>query len=138
MKPGLHPGVKVEFEVTVTDDMRPAFDGKVVHDVMSTVSMIYFMEKAGRMLILPYLEEEEEGAGYAIDIKHVGPAVIGQTVRFSAICTGVTPKRVVCDVIAETDENLVGKGSFTQAIFQRRDMLRRIDELQEKTSIQAN
>lgn len=57
MKPGLRPGAAVSFDVTVTSDMRPAFDGKVVHEVMSTVMMIYYMEKAGREMIVPFLEE---------------------------------------------------------------------------------
>lgn len=120
----------MSFTITVTDEMRPSFDGQVIHHVMSTVTMIYYMEKAGRELILSYLDEHEEGAGFALDIKHVGLAVIGQKVKFEAICTEVTEKRVVCDVIAETDMNLVGKGSFTQAIFNRQEMKERIIQLQ--------
>ncbi|WP_096180981.1 thioesterase family protein [Effusibacillus lacus] len=132
MKSGLLPGVVTEFTVTVTEDMRPSFDGQVIHDVMSTVSMIHFMELAGRKIILPFLEEGEEGAGFAIDVRHVGPAVVGQEVTFRAICTEVTSKRVVCGVLAGTKWNLVGKGSFTQAIFQKRDMIQRIEELQNR------
>jgi fluoroacetyl-CoA thioesterase len=132
LKPGLQPGVAAEFTVTVTEEMRPVFDGKVVHHVMSTVSMIYYMEKAGREVILPFLEEHEEGSGFAIEIKHVGPAVIGQEVRFKAICTEVSPTRVVCDVFAETELNLVGKGSFTQAIFNKDEIKQRFAELQKK------
>lgn len=132
MNPGLQPGATTEFSVTVTEDMRPVFNGQVVHNVMSTVSMIYYMELAGRQIILPYLEEGEEGAGFAVDIKHIGPAVVGQEVKIRAICTEVTRNRVVCDVVAETNLNLVGKGSFTQAIFQCQDLLERIAVLQQR------
>ncbi|MCM3341523.1 thioesterase [Paenibacillus sp. MER TA 81-3] len=132
MKPGLHPGAAISFAVTVTSDMRPAFDGKVVHDVMSTVMMIYYMEKAGREMIVPFLEEGEEGSGYALDIKHVGPALVGQVVMFRAVCAEVAPKRVICDVTAETEFNLVGKGSFTQAIFDKKVMAQRFMELRGK------
>ncbi len=132
MKPGLVKGTSASFTVTVTEDMLPAFDGQVVHRVMSTVSMIYYMEKAGRHVILPYLDEDEEGSGFAIDIKHVGPAVVGQEVTFTAVCTEVTEKRVVCDVTAETSRNRVGIGSFTQAIFNKQDMARRFRELQDQ------
>lgn len=136
IKKGLKPGVTTEFSVIVTEDMRPAFDGRVIYNVMSTVTMIYYMEFAGRKIILPYLEEGEEGAGFAIEIKHVGPAVIGQEVRFRATCTEVTAKRVVCEVIAETDENLVGKGFFTQAIFRQQDQIKRIEDLEQKIRLQ--
>ncbi|CAH8706976.1 thioesterase [Paenibacillus thiaminolyticus] len=132
MKPGLIPGAEISFVVTVTPDMHPAFDGIVIHEVMSTVSMIYFMEKAGREMIVPFLEEEEEGSGFALDIKHVGPAVAGQEVTFRAVCTEAGPKRIICDVTAETKFNLVGTGSFTQAIFDKRTMADRFAALRRK------
>ncbi|AMA73927.1 thioesterase [Aneurinibacillus sp. XH2] len=128
---GLQPGETETLEIVVQDDMRPTFDGNVVHDVMSTVTMIYYMEKVGRHVILPYLEEGEEGAGYEIQVKHIGPAVVGQRVKFTALCTEVTPKRVVCEVTAETSENIVGTGIFTQAIFKKEKMEARITELRQ-------
>ncbi|WP_134703656.1 thioesterase family protein [Ammoniphilus sp. YIM 78166] len=134
MKDGLKPGVQVEFKIVVDESMRPSFDGQVVHDVLSTVTMVYYMEKAGREVILPYLDESEEGAGYGLDIKHVGPAVVGQEVRFQAICTEVTEKRVVCEVTAETEWNVVGKGTFTQAIFQKKEMAQRLADLMKKAT----
>lgn len=130
MKSELQPGTSAEFTVTVTAEMVPVFDGEVIHPVMSTVSMIYFMEKAGRYVLVPYLEEHEEGSGFAVDIKHVGPAVIGQEVTFRAICVEVTQKRVVCEVTADTTRNRVGLGVFTQAIFQKDDIQRRFRQLQ--------
>lgn len=126
----LQPGTTEEFSVTVTEDMLPVFEGQVVHAVMSTVSMIYYMEWAGRRVILPYLEEDEEGSGFAVDIKHVGPAVVGQEVTFRATCVQVTEKRVVCEVTADTTRNRVGVGTFTQAIFKKDEIKRRFEELQ--------
>ncbi|USG65644.1 thioesterase [Brevibacillus ruminantium] len=143
MKSGLVPGSAAEFTVTVTDEMFPAFDGEVVHRVMSTVSMIYYMEKVGRYVILPYLEEHEEGSGFAINIKHVGPAVAGQEVTFRAVCTEVTEKRVVCEVTAQTTRHTVGLGTFTQAIFNKQEMRQRFQDLQtvvdeEKKSVRSD
>ncbi|QQE74376.1 thioesterase [Brevibacillus composti] len=138
MKSGLVPGTKVEFSVTVTEEMLPAFDGEVVHQVMSTVSMIYYMEKAGRYVILPYLEEHEEGSGFGINIKHVGPAVVGQEVTFRAVCTEVTEKRVVCEVSAQTARNLVGLGTFTQAIFNKQEIQQRFRQLREEIEAENN
>ncbi|MFD2370523.1 thioesterase family protein [Brevibacillus sp. GCM10020057] len=132
MKRELAPGTTAQFTVTVTEDMFPAFDGKVIHPVMSTVSMIYHMEKAGRYVLAPHLEEHEEGVGFAIDIKHVGPAVAGQQVTFRAVCVEVTDKRVVCEVTADTPRHRVGTGLFTQAVFNKEDMRRRVQELQEE------
>nr|WP_274388593.1 thioesterase [Brevibacillus agri] len=114
--------------------MLPKFEGEVVHPVMSTVSMIYYMEWAGRQVILPYLEEDEEGSGFAVDIRHVGPAVVGQTVTFKAVCHEVTEKRVVCEVTADTARNRVGVGTFTQAIFNKHEIRQRFEALQAEIS----
>lgn len=138
MRPGLQPGAKVEFRITVDPSMRPAFDEKVVHNVLSTVSMIYYMEKAGREMIIPFLEEEEEGAGFEIQVKHIGPAVVGQKVLFTAVCTEINVRRVVCEVTAETNIHLVGKGLFTQAIFKKEEMAKRITMLEKKLEQQTD
>ncbi|RNB86784.1 thioesterase [Brevibacillus nitrificans] len=130
MKKELQPGTAAEFTVTVTEEMFPVFDGEVIHPVLSTVSMIYYMEKAGRYVLLPHLEEHEEGSGFGIEVKHVGPAVAGQKVTFRAVCVEVTAKRVVCEVTADTSCNRVGVGLFTQAIFNKEDMHRRFQKLQ--------
>lgn len=47
--------------ITVTEDMIAAFGGEMVHPVLSTVTMVYYMEWVGRKVILPFLEEGEEG-----------------------------------------------------------------------------
>ena len=129
MKPELQPGIETTFDIIVTEEMRPQFDGVVVHNVMSTVSMIYYMERAGRQLLLQYLDEDEDHAGFAIDVKHVGPAVVGQRVTFFATCAEIMPKRVVCQVRAETDCNVVGEGVFTQAVFKKATMKDRVAHL---------
>lgn len=131
----LKPGTEAGLEFVVTESMLAGFDGEVVHPVLSTVSMIYHMEKAGRHVILPYLDPDEEGAGFEVNVKHVGPAVLGQTVRVKAICTEVTPKRVVCEVRAETDLNLVGTGTFTQAIFKKEQMAQKIEEVTQQARV---
>lgn len=132
MESGLRPGTAAEIAVTVTPEMLPVFEGQMVHPVMSTVSVIYYMELTGRHVILPYLEDHEEGCGYAVNIKHVGPAVVGQEVTFRAVCVEVTEKRVVCEVSAHTSRNAVALGTFTQAIFNKHDMSRKFQTLQEE------
>ncbi|MFT9849763.1 thioesterase family protein [Aneurinibacillus sp. REN35] len=132
MKEGLRLGISETVEIIVTSEMKPAFDEIVIHNVMSTVTMIYYMEKAGRHVILPYLEEDEEGAGYEIHVKHLAPAVVGQRVSFTASCIEITRNRVVCQVCAETEQGIIGKGTFVQAIFPRRTMEERIQLLEEK------
>ncbi|GMA49379.1 hypothetical protein GCM10025857_07360 [Alicyclobacillus contaminans] len=114
MKPGLQAGHVESVEITVTDDMCPAFEGRVVHQTLSTVSMVYYMEWVARLTILPYLEDDEEGIGGGVSVQHLAPAPVGKSVVFYAEVTEVDGRRVVCRVWAEHDKARVGEGEVVQ------------------------
>lgn len=129
MKKGLYPGRRVEITFTVSDDMLAGFDGAVVHPVLSTVSMIYHMEKAGRRIILPFLELDEEGAGYEVCVRHLRPAIVGETVTVEAKATEVNDRYVVAEVRARVGERIIGEGTFTQILFRKETLHGRIEAL---------
>ncbi|MCL6600016.1 MAG: thioesterase [Alicyclobacillus macrosporangiidus] len=116
MKPGLRVGHVEAWEVTVTEDMCPAFEGKVVHRTMSTVTMVYYMEWVARLTILPYLEAGEEGIGGGVSVRHLAPAPVGKVVRFYAEVTACTDHRVDCRAWAEHDKARIGEGKVVQYI----------------------
>lgn len=129
MKEGLNPGYQASLTIQVTEDMAAGFGGQVVHPVLSTVSMVYYMEWAGRKVILPFLEEHEEGVGASINVKHRSPAPIGKTVTFVATAKEITPKKVVCEVIAKHDKAIVGEAEFTQVILPKERMIENIERM---------
>lgn len=116
MKPGLEPGYRESISIVITEEMAAAFAGQMVHPVLSTVHMVYYMEWVSRQVILPFLEEGEEGMGTTIQIRHKAPAPIGKQVTFTATVTERTASRVVCQVRAEHDRSVVGEGEFVQVI----------------------
>lgn len=129
MKRGLSIGHLEQLSVVVTEDMFPAFGGIVVHETMSTVAMVHHLEWVGRLVILPFLEGDEEGIGGGIAVEHIAPAPLGKTVHFFAEATGVTPRQVTCKVWAEHDKARVGEGTLTQFIRKRTLITTRIQEM---------
>jgi fluoroacetyl-CoA thioesterase len=129
VKPGLQIGRKESITITVTDDMCPAFGGQRVHPTLSTVSMVYYMEWVGRLIILPFLQDDEEGVGVSISIEHLAPAPIDKKVTFFAEATEIRSNKVVCHVWAEHDKALVGKGDFVQAILPKNRIYERIESM---------
>lgn len=119
MRPGLDPGKRFTLEITVTDDMRPNFDGVYVHPVLSTWEVVRHLEVAGRKLLVPHLEPHEEGMGTHITIDHRSPAVVGSVVMFEAVVEECTPRRLICRVSAAVGDRLVAEGRFTQTIVTR-------------------
>jgi predicted thioesterase len=115
-------GFTAEVVVTVTEDMCPAFDEVVVHRVYSTWTMAHHMELAARRVLLPHLEEHEEGIGAHLSIDHLAPAPLGHTVRVVAEAVEVDATTVVCDLVAydvrpdQDRERIVGRGRQVQRV----------------------
>ncbi|WP_027409087.1 thioesterase family protein [Anoxybacteroides tepidamans] len=116
MKPGMKVGDTAVVEAVVTPDMFAQFEGNVVHPVYSTVSMVYHMEWASRKIILPYLEDHEEGMGAAVSVKHIAPTPEGSTVTVTATLTELRDNIVITKVEAKEGERVVGVGEVKQVI----------------------
>lgn len=111
------PGTEAVTEFTVGPDMYPAFEGRVVHEVLGTAALVHQMEWAARKVLLPVLEPGEEGVGTHVSVRHLAPAFPGErvTVRARAL-EGATSRELVCQVEAFTDRTRIGEGTVGQAI----------------------
>lgn len=120
MKQGMDIGRQETIEVKVTEDMFANFEGETVHPVYSTVAMVYHMEWVSRKIILPFLEDHEEGMGGAVTLKHVSPSPLGSNVTLTATLTSHEHAKVITDVKAYNEAGLIGKGEVTQIILPKR------------------
>jgi predicted thioesterase len=128
MRP-IPPGAEAEVRVVVDETMLAAFEGQVVHAVYGTAAMVSHLELAGRKIILPYLEEGEEGVGYAIEVTHLAPTLPGMAVTARACYRETRGRQVICDVEAFNQWGKIGEGTFTQVIVDRRQLDQRLAEL---------
>ena len=120
-------GYAARVHVIVTDAMTVDFDelGRV-HPVYATYWLCKHMEEAGRKIILPFLEEGEEGIGSAVSARHLAPAVAGQRLDVVAehVSTERNRVRVRCRATNAAGQ-VVGEGETEQTILPRE----RIDAL---------
>lgn len=111
----------------VDEAMLAGFGGTVVHPVLGTATLVHYLEWAGRRVIEPHLEDDEEGVGHAISVIHRAPAPVGTTVAATATVTRHDGNRVVCRVEARAaDGTLLADGEFTQVILPREVVRRRL------------
>ena len=82
---------EASLEITVTPEMRAAFEGEVVHDVYGTAAMVQHMELAARRVLLPAREAHEEGIGYRVEVTHLAPAPVGIVPVLHGIGLGLLP-----------------------------------------------
>ena len=127
MKPGMEIGRKATIEAEVTDQMVAQFEGKVIHPVYSTVSMVYHMEWASRQIILPFLEEHEEGMGASVSVKHLAPSAVGTKIRVTAELTKIKGNLIYTDVEVFNEKGMIGKGEVVQAILPKEEIKRNIE-----------
>jgi fluoroacetyl-CoA thioesterase len=125
MKKGLAEGAVAEVRFTVTPEMCPAFDYKIVHEVCSTREIVHHMEVAGRKMLTPYLEPNEEGVGSHASCDHTGPALVESEVRIVARAVVANERELVCDCTAYRGDRLIATGKTVQRIFPR-EVLERI------------
>ncbi|WP_257349346.1 thioesterase family protein [Pseudalkalibacillus decolorationis] len=129
MKPGMEVGQKATITAQVTPDMYAQFEGNVVHPAYSTVSMVYHMEWAARQIILPYLEEHEEGIGGGIKANHLNPTPAGSTVTITATLREIKGKAVICDLEVRNEKEMIGEGEVTQYILLKEMIEKKIQSM---------
>jgi fluoroacetyl-CoA thioesterase len=120
-------GHEARLGVVITEAMTVDFDelGRV-HPVYATYWLCKHMEEAGRKIILPFLEDGEEGIGSAISVRHLAPAVAGQRLEVAAQHVGTDRNRVRVHCRATNEaRQVIGEGETEQTILPRE----RIDEL---------
>lgn len=128
MKPGLTVGLRHELQFTVTPEMCPHFDGVRVHPVCATWTVVHYLELAGRRVLVPHLEQNEEGVGVHISIDHRSPAVVGSVVTAEAVVQAVSSRRLECRVAALVGQRVIADGLFVQAVTGKEKLARLFDQ----------
>lgn len=84
--------------------------------VLSTPSMIRFMEDTAAHIIVSKLPSGYRPVGTKIDVAHIGPTPIGGTVTVKATLTAIEKRKLTYDVAAYYGENKIGFGSYQQHV----------------------
>ena len=116
MNPGLQAGQTGEVTWVVDPTMTITLGGQAAATVFSTPSMILLMERASREALRPYLEAGEESVGAEVQVEHLAPALLGETVRGVARVTAVDGRRVGFELAAYAGERELGRGTHRRAV----------------------
>lgn len=110
-------GDKQEFVRVIRSEDIAQFDSGTVHPVYATFALARDAEWSGRLFVLAMKEDHEEGIGTLLEIQHVSPAFVGQTVRFEACFIEVTAKgEIINSFEAFVGDRLVARGKQGQRI----------------------
>jgi fluoroacetyl-CoA thioesterase len=118
MKSSLATGLTRTATYVTTLDMRAR---QLEKDVFSTPAMVGLMERTCVDLTEPYLDPDEQTVGIHVDIYHLAPTQIGQSVTISAEILEVKENKIRYSVSAENDRGVkIGAGKHRRAVINTR------------------
>ena len=132
-------GFEARFEVVVTAAMTVDFEDKgdprlgKLHPVYATYWLVKEVEPLRRPLILPFLEEGEEGIGHAVEVRHLASALPGMRVLLTATLERQEGNRVhaACRAVSELGD-VIGEGATVQVVLPEAQLQRAFARLRER------
>jgi fluoroacetyl-CoA thioesterase len=112
----LKKGLTQRFDVTVTEEMVVNFAGHALHPFYPTYWACHHAEYTCRLLLEPFLEEQEDGIGSGLFIHHHSPTLVGQTIRIQARVTYVRGNHLVCFFEMTEGQRRVAHGHVHQVV----------------------
>lgn len=106
------------------------FDSGEVHPVYATFALGRDAEWVCRLFVIDMKEEDEEGIGTFLHVKHHSPALIGNTVEFSAKFDRLEGNHVICNFEAKVGERLIASGQTGQKVLKKEKLERLFNSLQ--------
>ena len=114
MKTELKPGLTRSQTYETTVQMRAT---QLTADVFSTPAMIGLMEGTCVRLTAPYLDEGENTVGMHVDVYHLAPTKIGQSVTVTAEILEIDGNKIRYAVSASNDAGVkIGEGKHRRAV----------------------
>jgi len=114
MKDGLIPGLTNAQSYVTTQAMRAS---QLTSDVFSTPAMIGLMEGTCVRLVQPYLDDNEQTVGIHVDVRHMAPTKIGQSVIVTAELLEIKDHKIKFAVAATNDQGVrIGEGTHRRAV----------------------
>jgi fluoroacetyl-CoA thioesterase len=120
MKTMFKVGDEKFFKRIVTPEDFPLFpDGHVVHHVCSTYSIARDMEWTTRQFVLDMRDEDEEGIGTFVNVRHHHPAFEGDEILYRGVLKEVENSNIVCTVEAFAGGRRIASGETGQKILKK-------------------
>lgn len=120
----LAPGVKGEIELQITEQYTTR---RGDYRIFSTPNMVMLLEKAAIEALGPYLSIHQTSVGTRVDVKHMGPTLLGMSARAVAEVTETDGPRIVFRVEVFDELEKVGEAIHERYILEQPRYFKRLD-----------
>jgi predicted thioesterase len=132
MKDVFKIGDKKVFNRQVRVEDTAAFESGTVHPVYATFALARDAEWCSRLFVLEMKDNDEEGIGTFVEVKHFSPAFVGDTVLFEAAIDELKHNDVNCFFTAKVGERLIASGRTGQKVLAKAKIEKLFNELRKK------
>lgn len=117
-------------ELAIPTDARHAveFAGDGMPAVVSTPNIIQFLERTARHALAPHLEPDERSVGIEIDIRHLAPTPVGETIHCTARVIAVDGSKIQFQIEARDAHEVIVRGLHKRAVIRLESFMRRLRE----------
>jgi predicted thioesterase len=121
-----------ELEFTVGEEHVAAHIGSGSLRVLATPVMIAFMERVSHRLLAQRLPEGFSSVGTLVEVRHLAPTPLGDSLRVRCEVLQVDGRRVTLSVQAWDSRELVGDGRHERVIIDLARFLARLEGKSDK------
>ena len=115
-------------ELAIPTDINHAveFHGDGMPAVVSTPHIIQFLERAARHTLTPHLDADEHSVGIELDIRHLAPTPVGQTIHCRAKVIAVEDRKITFQIEARDHHEVIVRGLHKRAVIRTESFTRRV------------
>lgn len=115
-------------ELAIPTDLTHAveFHGDGMPAVVSTPNIIQFLERTARHTLTPHLGADERSVGLEIDIRHLAPTPVGQTIHCRAQVIAVEDRKVTFQIEARDAHEVIVRGLHKRAVIRTESFARKV------------
>ncbi len=124
MKHVFAPGDRKSLRFTVGEQDLAAFETGVVHQFYGTFALGRDVEWTCRQFVLEMKDEDEEGIGTFLNIKHHSPALLGEQVYIEAEVILSESHTLDCSYTVKVGDRLIASGIQGQKILKKEKLER--------------
>ena len=102
------------------------FAGNGMPAVVSTPHLVGFLERTARETLAPHLEADERSVGVELDIRHLAPTPVGQTIHCTARVIAVDGSKISFQIEARDAYEVIVRGLHKRAVINTESFSRRV------------
>ncbi len=123
---GIQVGSIAESIQVVAKDRSATHLGSGTLGVYATPSMALFVEQVCRQMIDPILPEGQASVGVRIDLRHLAPTPVGDTVRLRAEITSIEDNLVSFQAQIWDSKEMIGEALHQRVVIDVERFLKRV------------